>query len=142
MYLLDTVVVSALRLPRRNPEVAAWMSARVAEPFFISVLTIGEIQQGIALAPTERLRIELQAWLDALCLAYSELILPFGLHEARVWGPLAAPFGLRGQPAALVDSMIAATALQHDLSVVTRNVKHFERFNVPLINPWDDENGA
>lgn len=142
MYLLDTVVVSALRLPRRNPDVSAWMRSRATEPFFISVMTIGEIQQGIALAPTDPLRIELQTWLDALCRDYSELILPFGLGEAKVWGPLAAQYGLRGQPLALVDSMIAATALEHDLSVVTRNVKDFERFNVRLINPWDPDDRA
>jgi predicted nucleic acid-binding protein len=142
MYLFDTVILSATRLPDRNPVVRDWIGAHKDEPWFISALTVGEIRIGIETAPSAALRAELEEWLADIVETYSDLILPFGLREAQAWGRIAAPFELSGQPAALVDSQIAATARVHGLTVVTRNSRHFERFGVQLLNPWDGENGA
>jgi predicted nucleic acid-binding protein len=140
-YLLDTVVLWAARLPRRNPEVDRWMGRHQMDPIFIPVFALGEIQQGIESAPGPLQGI-LAGWLADVCETYRDWILPFRTPEALVWGGLLAPLELAGRTPAAVDSMIAATALTHDLGVVTRNVKHFQPFGVPVINPWDDENGA
>lgn len=142
MYLLDTVVVSATRLPDRNRAVLEWLRTKAPDRLWISVFTIGEIQQGIERAPETPLRSTLQEWLEGLRATFEGRTLPFLSEEAKTWGTLVAPFQLAGRPTTLVDSMIAATARVHGLSVVTRNVKDFESFGVPVINPWDDENGA
>jgi predicted nucleic acid-binding protein len=141
-YLLDTVVLSATRLPRRNPEVERWMGHHQTDPIFIPVFALGEIQQGIEVAPNPALQGVLADWLADLRETYRDWILPFRAPEALVWGALVAPLELAGRSPAAVDAMIAATALTHDLGVVTRNVRHFQTFDVEIINPWDDENGA
>jgi len=141
-YLLDTVVVSALRLPGRNPRPAEWLRIHQHDDLWISVLTIGEIAQGIELAPDAWLRRELEAWLDQLTVDFEPWIAPFGARESVRWGRLCAPLQLAGRPPALVDSMIAATAIERGLTIVSRNVRDFAPFGVPVINPWEDENGA
>jgi toxin FitB len=136
MYLLDTDVLSELRKPTRvgNPRVRAWVSAQEADDFFLSVVTVMEISIGIAML---RLRDNeqadrIQSWLDDEVLdEFSDRILPVGLGVARRTALLHVP-DLR--PAQ--DALIAGTALEHDLAVVTGNVKHFEPMGVRVINPF------
>jgi toxin FitB len=138
MYLLDTNVVSELR-PRRNresdPNVIAW--ARGADPssLYLSVVCIFELQMGIL----QRQRSDaaqasvLRSWLEDYVLrAFSGRIIPVDVDTARRCAALHIP-----NPCSYRDSLIAATALVHGLTVVTRNVADFERTGVKLFNPWE-----
>lgn len=132
MYLIDTDVLSALRRPDCNPEIVGWVSAQRAGDLYLSVVTVGEIERGIA---RERTRDpgfadRLGAWLDSLLRLYSERILPVDTSVARRWGHLT---GEHGHGSA--DRFIAATALEHGLTVVTRNVRHFEPTGVAVLDP-------
>lgn len=136
-YLLDTVTVSATRLPNRNPEVTRWLESHKSGPFFLSVLTLGELQQGVELARDDHSRHVLQRWLVDVRALYSNRLIPFSSEEALAWGTLYAPLQISGRPPAVVDSMIAVTALVHGLTVVTRNVSDFQPLGVEVASPWD-----
>lgn len=132
MYLLDTNVVSELRKPRPHGAVLAWLQAVPEAELFISAVTIGEIQAGI-----ERTRerapqkaAELEAWLDHLAGAYN--VLPMDAATFRAWGRLMH----RKSDTLLEDAMIAATARQHGLTVVTRNVSDFAALGVAVLDPF------
>ena len=133
MYLLDTDVISELRRRRRNRNVVAWISNVSAADLFLSVVTIGEIELGIA---RQRVRNpsfakHLADWLEVTLRAYEERILPLTVGIARRWGRLAAQLGNRQ-----LDLAIAATALEHGLTVVTRNVSDFEPTGVTVLDPF------
>ncbi len=132
MYLIDTDVLSALRRPDRNPEIVGWVSAQRAADLYLSVVTVGEIERGIARARTRDpgFADRLGAWLDSLLRLYSERILPVDKSVARRWGHLTGKHG-HGS----VDLFIAATALEHGLTVVTPNVRHFEPTGVAVLDP-------
>jgi len=133
MYLLDTDVISELRRRRRNRNVVAWISNVSAADLFLSVVTIGEIELGIA---RQRVRNpsfakDLSDWLEVTLRAYEERILPLTVGIARRWGRLAAQLGNKQ-----LDLAIAATALEHGLTVVTRNVSDFEPTGVTVLDPF------
>lgn len=132
--LLDTNVVSELRRSRPSPRVLQWYRSVPADDLYVSVLAIGEIRQGI-----ERVRRrgdervdELERWLATLMSAYGDRIVPITTEVADRWGRLAAAHSL---PA--VDALMAATALVHDWTLATRNVRHVERTGVRWVNPFD-----
>jgi toxin FitB len=132
MYLIDTVTISELRA-RRDPVVSAWFQRQRTTDLFVSVVTIGEIERGI-----RRLRANnpsfadsLAAWLDGVLAIYGERILPFDIQAARRWGALSAALGNES-----ADLMIAATALERGLTVVTRNTSDFEPTGVAVLNPF------
>ena len=132
MYLIDTDVLSALRKPDRNPRIVGWVSAQRASDLYLSVVTVGEIERGIV---RQRNRDpgfadRLGAWLDSLLRLYRERILPVDAPVARRWGRLT---GEHGHGSA--DLLIAATALEHGLTVVTRNTRHFEPTGVSVLDP-------
>lgn len=134
MYLIDTVVLSELRKARRDAGLAAWFDGRRTSDLFVSVISIGEIERGVAqsrVADPEFATL-LAAWLDRVLLLYGERILPFDLGAARRWGLLSAQIGNEN-----ADLQIAATALEHGLAVVTRNVSDFEPTGVAVLNPFD-----
>ena len=133
MYLLDTDVISELRRRRRNRNIVAWISNVSATDLFLSVVTIGEIELGIA---RQRVRNpsfakDLADWLEVTLRAYEERILPLTVGIARRWGRLAAQLGNNQ-----LDLAIAATALEHGLTVVTRNVSDFEPTGVTVLDPF------
>jgi hypothetical protein len=134
MYLLDTVIVSELSKRRRSSDVMEWFERQRAGDLFISVVSVGEIERGIArqrlIDPT--FAVTLAGWLDRVLLLYKEQILPFDLKAARRWGLLSATLGNRS-----ADLMIAATALEHGLTVVTRNTSDFEPAGVSIVNPFE-----
>ena len=134
MFLLDTVVLSELRKRQRDPAVVTWIAARRSADLFVSVISIGEIERGIALQQTKdpRFAEALGLWLDRVIALYGDRILPFDLNVARRWGRLSAAIGNDS-----ADLMIAATALEHGLTVVTRNVSDFAPTGVPSLNPFD-----
>jgi predicted nucleic acid-binding protein len=137
MYLLDTDVVSEIRKgDEANPGVRAFFadtSFRSAD-LYLSVVTIGEMRQGV-----ERIRHRgddaqakrLARWLKQVTTTYAESILPFDEETAHVWGRLRVP-----NPENPLDKQIAATALIHDLTVVTRNTEHFAPTGARLLNPF------
>jgi toxin FitB len=134
MFLIDTDVLSALSKRRRNPNVEAWLARQRANTLFLSVVTIGEIERGIALQRRQNpgFAAALAAWLDQVLAAYGDRVLPFDLAAARRWGGLSAILGHDG-----ADLQIAATALEHGLTVVTRNRPDFEPAGVPVFNPFN-----
>lgn len=134
MFLLDTVVLSELRKRQRDPAVVTWIAARRSADLFVSVISIGEIERGIALQQTKDpgFAEALGLWLDRVIALYGDRILPFDLNVARRWGRLSAAIGNDS-----ADLMIAATALEHGLTVVTRNVSDFAPTGVPSLNPFD-----
>jgi predicted nucleic acid-binding protein len=133
MYLLDTVVVSALRRSDRHPAVAAWVAGKRDGDLFISTVTIGEIERGIELRRRQdpAFVADLTVWLGRILAIHGDRVLPFDLRAARRWGRLSAGIGNAG-----ADIMIAATALENGLTVVTRNVDDFAPTGVPTINPF------
>ncbi len=133
MYLLDTVVLSELRKRRRDAGVVTWIGSVAPADLFLSAVTIAEIELGI-----ERQRAidpafaqDLALWLDVTLRAYGERILPVTVAVARRWGRLAARIGHQE-----LDLAIAATALEHGLTVVTRNVSDFTPAGVPTLDPF------
>ena len=133
MYLLDTNVVSELRRPRPHGAVLAWLADVPVDQLFVSSVTIGEIQAGIETTREQDLvkAEELQTWLDRVLDSYS--VLPMDAPAFREWAKL-----MHWRSVSLSeDAMIAATALVHRLTVVTRNVRDFDQFGVVLLNPFD-----
>ena len=133
MILLDTVVLSELRKNRPSPKVIQWVQQHQDNDFFISVVSLGEIERGIEKKrKTEpEFAQELTHWLENLQRLYGDRILPITPNIARKWGQLSAQLNHDG-----ADLLIAATALVHGLSVATRNVRHFEKAKVALVNPF------
>lgn len=134
MYLLDTDVLSNLRKRKRDPNVVAWIGSVAPADLFLSAITIGEIERGIERQRTVNPTFadELAGWLNVTLRAYDARILPMSVDIARRWGRLAAQIGNQG-----LDLAIAATALEHGLTVVTRNVSDFEPTGVATLNPFN-----
>ena len=133
MYLLDTNVVSELRRPRPHSAVLDWIADIPAERLFISAVTIGEIQAGIEYArERDAPKAEaLEAWLDRVVASHG--VLPMEAAAFKEWARLKH----RKSDTLIEDAMIAATAVVHDLVVVTRNVRDFEAFGTPTLNPFE-----
>jgi predicted nucleic acid-binding protein len=132
-YLLDTCIISELRKPGINPGVSAWISRIDPNEAFLSVLTIGEVRMGIELhrRTNPSSAGDLEKWLEGLEIHYGERILPVTAQVADRWGRLSLH-----QPLPAVDGLIAATGLEHQLTVVTRNVADFQRSGVNTLNPF------
>ena len=133
-FLLDTVVVSELMKKNQNPSVIRWVDAQEPSLLFVSVVTVGEIEQGIERLPNgERRRAFERMVREALPARFAECILPVSIEVASSWGAFS---GRHKQTLPVIDGLIAATARVHDLTVVTRNVADFRRFDVPIFDPW------
>jgi len=132
-YLLDTCVIAELRKPHCDGSVATWMADIQPDEAFLSVLTLGEIRRGIELhrAKDTKAAGALERWLLGLEAHYSERILPITSAIADRWGRLCL-----SQPLPVSDGLIAATGLEHKLTVVTRNVSDFQRSGVNTLNPF------
>ena len=138
MYLLDTNVVSALRRPERHTAPMLWLKDQRASDVYLSVVTLGEIERGIVQQSTRdpAFALDLAQWFEQTLAWFADRILPVDVATARRWGRLSASIGNQD-----IDLLIAATALEHGLTVVTRNVRHFEPAGVRVLNPFgDDEN--
>lgn len=134
MILLDTVVLSELRKAKPNPGVLAYLQSQAPETVFISVMTIGEIEAGIdrQRSQSPSFAKELAQWLMVLELQFGACILPVTPAIAKLWGCLCVQTGNKG-----IDNLIAATALCHNLTVATRNIKHFEPTGVRLFDLFE-----
>ena len=137
-YLVDTNIPSELTRERPDARVAAFLDNAGQSRVFLSVLTIGEICKGIAELPASQKRTGLQDWLDIDVRSwFAGRILPVTESIAERWGHLAAAAKRKGVTLAVVDGVLAATALEHDLTLVTRNLRDFAVGGVVLLNPWD-----
>jgi predicted nucleic acid-binding protein len=120
------------------PRVRNWFAAQPIETLMLSVISIGEIRKGLVLLSEGKRRSHLEGWLQTRLIAsFQDRILPVTLPIAERWGIMTAERRLRGLPLNGPDGLIAATALEHNLTLVTRNVKDFVHLNVPLFNPWE-----
>ena len=134
-YLLDTNVVSALRVRGRNQRVEAWATSVPVGGLFVSAFTIAEIERGVI--AKERADAEqgavLRRWFEENVMpAFADRVLPFDLSAARILAAYRVP-----EHAPFDDALIAAVAESAGMTVVTRNIKHFEPLGVPCLNPWD-----
>ncbi len=131
MYLIDTNVLSALRRRERNPAVVGWIEGQRMADLYISVITVGEIERGIKQQQRYNpdFARDLSGWLDRMLDWYADRILSVDTATARRWGQLSAALGHES-----ADLLLAATALEHGLTVATRNVRHFEPTGVSVID--------
>jgi len=139
-FLLDTNIPSELIRPRPEPKVEAWVAAQDLDTLFISSVSFGELRKGIVLRSPGKRREELEAWIETdLSILFSGRILSVTRSIAERWGVLEGRQQLAGKPLNVPDGQIAATALEHGLTLVRRNVKDFERLGVSILNPWGGE---
>lgn len=137
-YLVDTNIPSELTRPKPEVRVAELLKKAGKERVYVSVLTLGEICKGIGELSPGAKRTTLQHWLDSVMRPwFADRVLPITAPIAERWGFFAAEGKLRGAPLAVVDGLLAATALEHNLTLVTRNVKDFTGRGVTLLNPWE-----
>lgn len=132
-YLLDTNVISETRKARANNGVIGFLLGVETAGLFVSVLTLGELRKGVA----AKRRVdpgaarEIEAWVDGIETRFADHVLPVDVATAKKWGELSA-----GRSLPVIDSLIAATALRHGLTLVTRNTRDVESTGVPLVDPW------
>jgi toxin FitB len=137
-FLLDTNCVSELVRAKPEPSVLEWMEAADETLLYLSVLTLGEIRKGIALLPQSRRRTHLETWLELeLQARFAGRILSVDASIADRWGLLAAEAKREGRSLSAIDGLLAATAIHHNLTIVSRNVVDFANAQVPIMNPWE-----
>ena len=137
--LLDTCVISEIARAKGAKQVRNRVAGLRSENTFLSVVTIGEMANGIARLASGRKKRNLENFLLSLEQDYGNRILHVDVETARIWGETTAQARKRGKAIPPTDGLIAATALRHGLHVMTRNVGDFEQSGVLLLNPWEDE---
>jgi predicted nucleic acid-binding protein len=137
-FLLDTNCISELVRSRPDPRVLAWMESTNESLLYISVLTLGEIRKGVAGLPQGKRRTQLETWLELeLQIRFSGRILSIVAAIADRWGLLAAQAKRKGRSLSAIDGLLAATAIDHNLTIVSRNVGDFANTQVSILNPWE-----
>lgn len=135
-FLLDTCVISALRKPRENASLVAWISEVDESDLHLSAITIGELEKGIGRLPESRKKAAVGEWVrHAVTNRFGNRILPIDAAVAACWGELIAAGEKNGRTLPILDAFIAATAIVADCTVVTRNTKDFAACGVRLLNP-------
>jgi predicted nucleic acid-binding protein len=136
-FLLDTNVISELVKPRPEANVTAWLECTDESLLYLSVLTIGEIRRGIAVLPQSRRRAVLEAWVEKdLRARFEDRILAIDHEVADRWGLLTAAARKSGIVLPVIDGLLAATALEHNLTLVTRDTGQIPSMGVAVFNPW------
>jgi len=136
-FLLDTNCISELVRVRPEPNVTPWLEDADEGTLYLSVLTFGEIRKGLVSVPRGQRRAQLETWLNVdLRQRFAGRILPVDMDVAERWGRLTGEAKRTGTTIPVADSILAATALHHKLTVVSRNVSDFELAQADVINPW------
>jgi len=139
-YLLDTCVISELAKSKPNPNVVEWVVGQDASRCYVSSITLGEIQKGISKLQDSTRKIDLQAWLDRdLRERFVGKTIAISANEALQWGAMVASAEAEGKSMPVVDSLLAATALFHGMTLVTRNTRDMQASGVKLLNPWESD---
>ena len=139
-WLLDTCVISELVSKRPHNAVIDWIDSIEAYNFYLSVITVGEIAKGIEKLPQSKGKRELHRWLtEDFLLRFDGRILVLDVDVLLVWGQLTGRLESKGKKMLAIDSLIAATALHWNLTIVTRNVADYSHSGIPIFNPWDAE---
>jgi toxin FitB len=137
-FLLDTNCISELIRSRPEPRVVDWLRAADESLLYVSVLTLGEIRMGAAFLPQSKPRTQLEIWLEFdLRVRFSGRVLGIDGEIAERWGWLTAEAKQRGRPLAAIDGLLAATALHHNLTMVSRDVSGFAGAQIAVLNPWE-----
>lgn len=137
-FLLDTNVISEPKQKKPNGKVLEWLGAQDESKIYLSVLTVGEIRKGITRLDSGKKKAELEKWLEKLRNRFARRILPLSERTFLVWGKMCGEFENKGIIRPALDSLLEATALEHDLILVTRNVKNFQNSQAMILNPWED----
>jgi predicted nucleic acid-binding protein len=136
-YLLDTCVISELAKLKPSKKVISWVKKNDEDNFYLSSLTFGELYKGIAKLPDSKRRKKLSQWIEHdLKERFTGKIFNIDLKVAKTWGEIQGASEAAGSPMPAIDSLIAATGLAHDLTVVTRNITDMQQSGVTLLNPW------
>lgn len=137
-FLLDTNVPSETLRSMPHPKVTAWVEAQ-SDFQFVSVVSIGELRRGATLlVQGSARRLQLEHYIEVkIPVLFGKRILPITQAIAERWGVFNARRQATGQPLGIADGMIAATAIEHDLTLVTRNMKDFAGLGVTIFNPWE-----
>ncbi len=136
-YLVDTCVISELIKPQPSQRVVACLKSLENDRLFLSVITIGELEKGIAKLSESRRKRQLIVWLDQhLIDQFEERLIPFDQECARRWGQIQGLGLARGETLPVIDAMIAATAMTRNLTVITRNTADMDRCGAATLNPW------
>ena len=139
-WLLDTNVISELRRPRPKPSVVAFITAQPLDRLYLSTVTLAEVRFGIELVADAGRRAELSDWLNLTVRPmFEQRVLPISEDVMLKWRLLVEEGRRRGHTYSQPDLIIAATALHHGLTVVSRDTADYSQANVPLLNPWDDK---
>jgi tRNA(fMet)-specific endonuclease VapC len=135
--LVDTNVISELSAGRPNAKVVAWIDALDPDAVYLSVLTVGAIRKGIEKLPASRRKDSMRQWLESdLLVRFDGRIIPISVETMLAWGQLAGRLERAGKPMGAIDSLIAATALQGQYVLATRNAGDFEQTGLTVVNPW------
>jgi len=136
-YLLDTCLISELAKSKPDENVVDWVLSENETSFYISVLTFGELHEGVEKLPESKKKKELRIWIeDELKNRFQNRIISIDMRVSILWGKIQCFAEKKGKPMPAIDSLIAATGLAYDLTVVTRNVTDMEQSGVKLLNPW------
>jgi predicted nucleic acid-binding protein len=137
-FLLDTNVISELVKPKPELRVVNWIAQENEQLLHLSVLTLGEVRNGIELLPDSSRRRRLEHWLEVEVLErFRDRILIVNELIADSWGRMNAHAAASGMAVSDIDGLLAATAYRNDLVLVTRNSKDVEVFGIPILNPWE-----
>ena len=137
-FLLDTNCISELVRPQPEPRVMEWLEAADEAMLYLSVLTVGQIRKGFAGLAQGKQRTHLETWLQTeLQARFAGRILPIDAAIADRWGLIAAEARRRGKALPIIDGLLAATALHHNLTVISRDTSDFTNAQVQVFNPWE-----
>jgi predicted nucleic acid-binding protein len=137
-FLLDTNIPSELIRSRPDSRVEKWVYGQNEQSLYLSVVSIGELRRGLVILPASKRRSELERWFENdLLPRFEGRILAVTRSIADRWGVLDGQRQLKGTPLNTADGMIAATAIEHGLTVVTRNIRDYAGLGVEALNPWD-----
>jgi len=137
-FLLDTNCISEIVRLQPDPKVVRWMDAADEQQLYLSVLVLGEIRKGASILPASAKRTQLERWLEIeLPVRFGGRIFGIDAAIADRWGTMAGLARAAGKALGIIDGLLAATAFQHRLTVVTHNFKDFSGLGVPVVDPWE-----
>lgn len=138
-FLLDTCAIAELTKPDPHPAVVQWFVEQEEPTLYLAAVSVGELKRGVVRLDDGKRKSYLRNWLaESVIKRFDERVLPANVDVCLRWGEMQAELEKQGKPMPTVDGLIAATALHHQLTIVTRNTRNMEASGATLINPWED----